>query len=182
MQNTNYTCFSGGAPGSDYIFENESIKRKFKVIAYSFEGHNTKSKNRLILTPEELEEGFKHIEIANKQLKRNLSNLQPYIKNLIARDWFQVKNSDAIFAVGMVSMNNVLGGTGYAVACAIDNKKPVYVFDQNDCYWNTFDYDDKQFRICEAPILTEKFAGIGTRNINNDGINAIVNLFKKINL
>lgn len=176
-----YTCYSGGASGSDFIFETESIKKGFKVVAYSFENHNTKSKNRLNLTQKQLDKGFDHIKIANKRLNRNLSNLEPYIKNLIARDWFQVDSSDAIFAVGIVSGDNVMGGTGYAVACAIDNKKPVYVFDQNYNSWFYYDYDDNNFQIYEGiPELTEKFAGIGTRNINNEGIRAIVSLFTTI--
>ena len=176
-----YTCYTGGATGSDYIFENESIKKGFKVVSYSFKEHNTKSKNRFDLTQNQLNEGFDHIKIANKRLNRNLSNLDTYIKNLISRDWFQVKNSDAIFAVGTVINENVLGGTGYAVACAIDNKKPVFVFDQNDNYWLYYDYDDNKFEIYEGiPKLTENFAGIGTRNINNEGIRAIVSLFKTI--
>ena len=176
-----YICYSGGAGGADFIFETESIKKGFKVVAYSFDNHNTKSKNRLILTQDQLNEGFKHIKIANKRLNRNLSNLEPYIKNLIARDWFQVDSSDSIFAVGTLNGENVMGGTGYAVACAIDHKKPVYVFDQNYNSWFYYDYDDDRFQIYEEiPKLTDKFAGIGTRNINNEGIMAIVSLFTSI--
>lgn len=177
----NYTCFSGGAVGSDWIFENESYKKGFKVVSFSFDQHNTKSKFRVNLTDSELKEGFEHIKIANKRLNRNISNIQPYIKNLISRDWFQVKNSDAIFAIGTISIDNVLGGTGWAVACAIDNKKPVYVFDQNDNYWWYYDYSSDRFEIYEdIPKLTEKFAGIGTRSINNNGIKAIVSLFQNL--
>lgn len=176
-----YTCHTGGAYGSDYVFENESIKKGFKVLAYSFDGHNTKSKNRVILNKKQLDEGFKNIENANKRLNRNLNNLPLYVKNLIARDWFQVKNSDAIFAIGIIADNIVGGGTGYAVSCAIDNKKPIYVYDQLYKSWFYYDYDDDQFQIYEEiPKLTKHFAGIGTRNISNDGINAIMELFEKI--
>ena len=174
------TCHSGGASGSDYIFENESIKKGYKVIAYSFKGHSTKSKNKLILTPEQLKEGFEHIKEANKILNRNLSNLSPYVKNLISRDWFQVKNSDAIFAVGNLDTEKtVTGGTGYACACAIGNNKSIYLFEQNDNQWYYFDYQSDKFEIYEdQPKLTKNFAGIGTREINDNGINAITNLFK----
>jgi hypothetical protein len=174
-----YICHTGGAHGADYIFENESIKNGFDVLAYSFDGHNTKSKNRIILSNKQLEEGFQHIKNANKRLNRNLNNLPLYVKNLISRDWFQVKNSESIFAIGMIVDNNVGGGTGYAIACAIDNKKPVYVYDQLFKSWFYYDYDDDQFQIYEGvPTLTKKFAGIGTRNINDDGIDAIKKLFK----
>jgi hypothetical protein len=174
------TCHSGGATGADLIFELESIKRGYKVVSYSFEGHNTKSKNTLILTPNQIKEGFEHIKIANKRLNRNISNSSSYVKNLISRDWFQVKNSDAIFAIGIRDTEKtVKGGTGYAVSCAVDNKKPIYFFEQNDNQWYYFDYEDDMFQIYEGiPKLTENFAGIGTREINQNGINAIINLFK----
>jgi hypothetical protein len=175
----NYTCYSGGAQGADTIFELESLKRGFKVVAYSFDGHNTRSSNTLVLTPNHLKEGLKHIEIANKRLNRNLSNSSLYVKNLIARDWFQVKNSEAIFAIGRLQTENIVaGGTGYAVSCAIDNKKPVYLFEQNDNIWYYYDYESDRFEIYEnIPVLTERFAGIGTREINDNGIKAIKSLF-----
>lgn len=175
-----YTCFSGGAKGSDYIWESESIKHNFKVVSYSFDGHNTKSSNTLILSQNQLKEGFKHIEIANKILNRNIFNITSYVKNLISRDWFQVKSSNSIFAVGRLQTENIVrGGTGYAVQLAVDNKKPIYLFEQNDNQWYYYDYESNRFEIYEEiPKLTERFAGIGTREINDNGINAIINLFK----
>lgn len=175
-------CYSGGAIGSDSIFEIESIKHGIDVVAYSFAEHNTKSLNLKILSKKQLEEGFKYIKIANKKLNRNINNISPYIKNLISRDYYQVKSSDAIFAIGTFNnVGEVNGGTGWAIQIAIDNKKPVYVFDQNDGYWCYYDYEDNQFQIYEGiPKLTEKFAGIGTRNINNNGIRAIVSLFQNL--
>jgi hypothetical protein len=176
----NYTCYSGGAQGADAVWELESIKHHFKVVAYSFDGHNTKSSNTLVLSPNQLKEGFKHIEIANKRLNRNIYNTSSYVKNLISRDYFQVKNSDAIFAIGRLQTENtVMGGTGYAISCAVDQKKPIYFFEQNDNQWYYYDYESDRFEIYEEiPKLTEKFAGIGTREINQNGVNAIINLFE----
>lgn len=180
----NYTCFSGGASGSDMVWESESIKHNIKVVAYSFKDHNTKSSNTFILSPNHLKEGFKHIEIANKMLNRNIYNISSYVKNLISRDWFQVKSSEAIFAIGRLQTEKtVSGGTGYAVQLAIDNKKPIYLFEQNDNQWFYFDYESNRFEIYEEiPKLTEKFAGIGTREINDNGIKAIINLFENFNI
>jgi len=117
------TCHSGGAPGADTIFELESLKHKYKVCAYSFKGHNTKSNNKIVLSDNELNEGFEHIKKTNKRLNRNILNAAPYTKNLIARDWFQVKYADTIFAVGNIETpSTVQGGTGYACSCAVDEK------------------------------------------------------------
>lgn len=173
-------CYSGGAIGSDTIFESEAIIKGYDVVAYSFDGHTSESKNRIILSPKQLKEGYEHIKIANLRLNRNISNLSLYVRNLISRDWFQVKNSDTIFAIGMLDdEDNVKGGTGYAISCAIDNKKPIFFFEQTANQWYYYGYDSDSFEIYEdVPKLTNRFAGIGTRDINLNGINAIKSLFR----
>jgi hypothetical protein len=65
----------------------------------------------------------------------------------------------------------VQGGTGYAVAMAILHGKPVYVFDQERNKW--FKNIDGKWYESDIPVLTENFAGIGTRNLNNNGKKAI---------
>ena len=56
----------------------------------------------------------------------------------------------------------------------IDNKKPVFVFDQINDKWNKYNYVLGEFEVIDyIPKLTEHFAGIGTREINENGIKAI---------
>ena len=180
MNNTQYTCHSGGCPGSDLTWE--IVGEEYGVItkAYSFKGHVTPSKNQVILTPEELTEGFEHVKIASVSLKKQISLFwpPPYVQNLLSRNWFQVKNSEAIFAIGKFRGKDfkfVDGGTGWAVQLAIDNNKPVYVFDQNDNQWKI--WNGTAFVNTTPPILTRNFAGIGTREITDAGIRAVRNLY-----
>ena len=176
-------CYSGGADGSDLVFENECIKHNIEIVAWSFYGHNTKSKHKVLLTKEELDEGYEHVKIANKTLNRYIYNLSPYVMKLLNRDWFQVKNSEAIFAIGYLhkNMKIVDGGTGWACQQAIDNKKSVYVFDQNFNHWYKFNYENDIFeKYIGIPDLTGNFAGIGTRDIKENGIKAIKDLFRNI--
>lgn len=189
----NYTCHSGGAKGSDLFFERVCIEYGIKVIAYSFDGHDTISKNRKVLSVEELMEGWFEAQNAARDLKRNTYNLDAYVKKLLARNWFQVKNSDAIFAVGNIvnpgeqgdkyinktSKQVVDGGTGYAVNEAIRYNKPVFVFNQKDNNWYTWK-NNKFEKIDYIPELTKNFAGIGTRNLSMDGMSAIRGLFSKL--
>jgi len=192
----NYICHSGGCPGSDMTWEVEGSYYGVKTIAYSFKGHTQKGKNPKILTKEELEEGYKHVLEANKVLKRRPEWTPTYIKNLLSRNWFQVKNSEAVFAIGKFSklkseesgVIRVDGGTGWAVQMAIDNKKPVFVFDltppkcsfASPTPWGYFDYKANHFMPMDTiPKLTENFAGVGTREINEDGINAIKTILKE---
>jgi hypothetical protein len=112
--------------------------------------------------------------------------------NLLARNWAQVKYSSEIFAIGTIlnpgekskkgyrcnsKYQSVDGGTGYAVQMAICNNKPVYVFDQDKIQWFRWSYTSMSFIKCKTPkIHTQSFAGVGTRKINQHGINAINDL------
>lgn len=180
-----YINHSGGCPGSDMTWENEGYNYGIETIAYSFPNHSQKSRNPKILSVKELEEGFQHAEIANKTLKRNLYSLRStYVRNLISRNWFQVKNSDAIYAIGtFVNDQHTLvnGGTGWAVQMAIDSLKPVFLFEQNVGNWFTYvhGYTQNAFtQLSKIPTLTSNFAGIGTREINQAGTEAIKEILK----
>lgn len=172
---------SGGCPGADMTWEREGEKYGVHTIAYSFYNHVQEGKNQKILNGLELKEGFEHVMIASKTLKRNPSGQYDYVKHLLARNWFQVKNSEAIFAIGKFqSYKIVSGGTGWAVQMAIDNEKPVFVFNQSNKSWNKFNYEHLIFDMLDyIPTLTENFAGIGTRDITQDGIKAIQEVYKK---
>jgi len=185
-----YCNFSGGAQGSDTFFEKEGEKYGIKTIAYSFYGHNTSSKNKWNLTTEQLEEGLKHVEITNKTLDRNITTISTYVKKLLCRNWYQVKNADCIYAIGTLKSDGTVdGGTGWAVQMAIDNNKPVYLFEQNKNTWYEYRpafgnlHTDRfaepgGFYEVSIPPLTEKFAGIGTRNLNENGKKAIIELYR----
>ena len=77
-----------------------------------------------------------------------------------------MKNSESIFAIGTINGKQVNGGTGWAVQMGIDEGKSVYVFDQEKCKWYFWNRD---FEVCNTPILTKNYAGIGTREINENG-------------
>jgi len=176
----NYTCHSGGCPGADMEWEREGEKYGVKTIAYSFHGHVQEGKNPFVLMGKELDEGWKHVLIADKTLKRNVESLSStYARSLLARNWFQVKNSDGIFAIAKsMTSTTVEGGTGWAVQMAVDSGKFVYVFDQQSGRWSWYHPSDHVFTYTDKiPILTENFAGIGTRDINEKGKEAIKKIY-----
>lgn len=184
-------CHSGGAKGSDTYFENISLEYGVKVSAYSYKTDYHNSVNKVEISEEDYLEGVDKIKIANKTLKR--PNISKHM-NLLSRNWSQVKYSDQIFAIGSIinpgqldkkgrlSKSNsqiVSGGTGYAVQMGIDNKKEVYVFEQDLKSWYKWCYTQDKFikKSDSIKITKENFAGIGTREINEYGISAIKNLF-----
>ena len=186
---------SGGAEGSDT--EWELIGEKYGVItkAYSFEGHKTQSKNRVILTLDELEKAAQHLVKANKKLKRCFPPQSRYIKALLLRNYYQVKNSELILAIGYFDMTvddikdgidklkpfNLKGGTAWAVQMAIDMRKGIHIFDSTLNNWYYYNYATNMYdKYLGTPnIAVENFAGIGTRDITPLGIKAISNVYER---
>lgn len=180
----NNTCHSGGCPGSDMEWEIECTKYGIPTIAYSFPKHTQYGINPRILNENELNEGWEQVLLCEKPIKRPLFKIKnaPYVKNLLCRNWFQVKNSEAIYAVGrlVIGSNKLVdGGTGWAVQMAVNSNKPVYLFEQNMNQWHMYSYIGKEFApIDSIPLLTKDFAGIGTREINEKGKQAIKEILK----
>lgn len=121
----------------------------------------------------DFEEGCLRVLHANRLLHRRPERYM----SLLARDWCQVKYSEAVFAIGHLKRGIVEGGTGWAVQMAIDAGKPVYLFDQKSEEWLT--YEDGVWTGCDVPVLTHNFAGIGSRRITESGIKAIGEVYRK---
>jgi len=171
-----YNNHSGGAIGADTYWG--SLGEEYGVIShhYWYQSPNPASKPEDELTEDEFEEGKEKVYLANKTFKRQPERYM----YLLSRNWLQVKNSECIFAIGILKTKcEVNGGTGWAVQMAIDCNKPVYVFDQNKNKWFYFNFDKGIFEYSVTPVLTTDFAGIGTRKINENGISAIKNVYKK---
>lgn len=174
-----YTNHSGGALGADTQWD--IIGAEFGMVnnKHYYSGSKTPRGN-VEITTEEFNEGRKMVMQANKTLNRRPEKYM----NLLARNWAQVKYSDAIFAISsLVNEKSMIvnGGTGWAVQMAIDNNKPVYVFDQKLNKWFLLDksLSQRPIELEDAPQLTQNFAGIGTREINEQGKQAIRNVYEK---
>jgi hypothetical protein len=190
---TNITCHSGGATGADFFFF-ETIGSKYGVRtnAYSYKTKYHTTTNKVEISDVDYEEGVKEITKANKVLRRY--GIHKFM-NLLARNWAQVKYSDEVFAIGTIvdpgkkgskgfynksNLQVVDGGTGYACMCAINNSRPLYVFDQEKDKWFRWSYTSLKFIEFKEDIKInfENFAGIGTREIKPNGVKAIEDLYK----
>jgi len=187
------TCHSGGAIGSDIFWEECGEEYGVKTKAYSHKTTNHKGSNKIEISDDDYRDGVIEVNKANKFLKRY--GISKYM-NLLARNWAQVKYSKQIFAIGYIINPNqkdtkgyvnksdfdiVSGGTGYAVQMGINNERVVYVFDQLKDNWFRWSYTSLSFiKLDKTPIITEyNFAGIGTREIKENGINAINDVYLK---
>ena len=175
IQPSDYRCFSGGAIGSDSQFE--IIGREFGLTEFNhywYKKMNPFSKRTDEISEDDYQEGILKIHEVNKILKRK--NIDKYM-HLLARNWCQVKYSDATYAISTITNNKVDGGTGYAVHMSILEDHPTYVFDQEKEKW--YFWNNNKFEYCVTPKLSLDFAGIGTREINDAGIKAIRNVYEK---
>lgn len=182
---------SGGAIGADTWWGDVGTKYGVKSNHYYY-SEKTPNGN-FEISQEDYEEG--RCEAA-KAAAYNFGYKYNTMKDFrLIRNWAQVKYSDAIFAIGhlvrpgeklfpsqksdtRVALNAaVQGGTGYAVAMAILHNKPVYVFDQERKQW--YKCIDGKWLISEVPILTKNFAGIGSRNLTDDGKKAIEDVYAR---
>lgn len=189
---SNITCHSGGAVGADTYWEEIGEKFGVKTKAYSYKTKSHTSPNKVEISNEDFIEGIEKVNKANLNLKRY--GIHKFI-NLLARNWAQVKYSEQIFAIGTFvrpgekdskgytnkgTIDVVSGGTGYAVMMAINNEREVFLFDQIRDSWFRWSYTSNSFLILKnCPKITKQnFAGIGTREIKQNGIIEIENVYK----
>lgn len=190
---TKITCHSGGAIGADTVWDEIGAEFGVKTKAYSYRTKSHVSPNKVEISDADYEEGVVQITKANKTLGR--FGIHKYM-TLLARNWAQVKYSKQIFAIGTIikagqksvkgykngSKNDVIdGGTGYAVMMGINQENDVYVFDQIKDKWFRWSYNSLRFvELKEVPSITEQdFAGIGTREIQPNGVKAIRDVYEK---
>lgn len=192
----NYINYSGAAQGGDTIWA--SIGKEFgigKQVDY-------RPEHLKQLTPDQDIEVEKAYQQAVKDLGRRPLEKGTFAGGLVRRDYLQAKAADGIFAIstlvspgqkdskGYTNKTNstiISGGTGYAVQMAINLGKEVHVYDQTEKQWYKYQYNQNllgektkgDFIKESTPILTQKYAGIGTREINEFGKQAIRDVYEK---
>ena len=154
-----YINYSGAAPGADTLWE--EIGKEYGIgKQVNFTANDLNNPRLTAENKQEIENAYQQ---SVKELGRRPLDASTYAGKLVRRDYMQAKAADAIFAIGVISGDKVNGGTGYAVQMAKHMNKPIYVFDINQNNW--FSWNGEQFVATDTPILTKKFAGIGTTDI-----------------
>lgn len=185
-----YVNHSGGAKGADSLWGD--IGAEYGVTSKHYY-HGAKTPNGNVeITEEQFNEGKEHVLLANRSLHRQPDKYM----DLLARNWMQVRESEAIYAISNLDPKGklvfpdgtgyipVAGGTGWAVQMAIDAGKTVYLFSQDEKKWYKFTGRDASlfgWTAVEgkAPALTKNFAGIGSRQLTLAGQQAILDAYKQ---
>jgi hypothetical protein len=176
---TDYVNYSGGAKGSDFFWQSIGIENGFiNHKQYWYGKMNPFSKKEDEISLEEYKEGILEVRKANKILKRN--GINKYMP-LLSRTWTAIKQCDGIYAIGSFQDTNIVsGGTTWGIVMGINHLKQIYFYEQNHQQWYYYNHFIESFEDCDDcdVILTQKYAGIGTRKINQKGIEAIHTVYQ----
>ena len=184
------TLNSGGAEGADRLFGELAHKAGHIVRHYSFGGHDTKCFSGIvILSDEQCREADPFLIQANKTLKRTFPSGSDYVNFLLRRNYWQIKDTKAVFAVAPLERTKrpsyyntvVKGGTAWAVQMAIDMKiNPIFLFDLNTNKWHKWHesswISEGDFII--KPRFFNVYTGIGSRRLTTKGHLAIYGLYQ----
>ena len=179
MPPTAYTLLSGGASGAEECFGEIAQEFGLMELNFTFEGRTPKRTRGLVrLTQEELEQGAVSAIYVEAHMHRKYPSTEIFRKTLQSI-WHHVSTAREVFAVGWIQDDKtVKGGTGWAVELARVWHKPIFVFDQAKKAW--FYWDDHDWAPTDAPKITERrFAGAGTRDLDEGGRTAIRELFAR---
>ena len=172
------TLFSGGHRGAEAEFGRLAEKWGISEVNFSFEGHTLeRSRGVKVLTPEELDKGNVSMEIVSTRMGRKFSKIDK-IRKVIQSIFHMVNHGFYVIAIGWIQPDDtVKGGTGWAVELAKIFNRPISVYDQEQKQW--FGWQNNQWTP-EVPAITGKtFVGTGTRNLTEDGRNAIQDLYTR---
>tara|TARA_Y100000004_G_scaffold42200_1_gene46115 strand:- start:17 stop:9478 length:9462 start_codon:yes stop_codon:yes gene_type:complete len=125
------------------------------------------------LTEVELSEANEAVTKANMRLKRNISKMSAAELDKIRKNYFVVKNSDALYLSGklsrfeikkqkrtVTSTNKLEGAPGWAAQMAINMKKPVYVYETVKNRWMKYHPSAKKFGPVKEPPKPPRKLGI----------------------
>lgn len=175
---SNITVYSGGHKGTEAEFGRLAEIWGMNEVNISFEGHNPeRSRGIRVLSPEELKRGDISMEIVSQRMKRTYSRMDK-IRKVIQAIFHMVNSGYHVIAIGWIQPDNtVKGGTGWGVELAKLFNRPLSVYDQERNGW--FSWENSQW-VEDTPVITsDTFAGTGTRNLSDEGRQALRDLFTR---
>lgn len=176
-------CFTGGAIGADTVWGELAEYMGHDVVHYIFDNHKSQCDNLVVLSEDELLLADEFLIKANEIVQRKFPSKSHFTNSLLRRNYYQIKDSDACYAVASLKNNKVSGGTAWAVAMFIQNRKykPVYILNQDDSLWYSYDYNTSEFQLMDniPPTPSGNWTGIGTRDISSQSIDRMVQLIEE---
>lgn len=182
MSREDFILFSGGAPGAEAEFGACAERFGIEEVNFGFEGHtHLRTRGLRILNHEELKAGDVSLEYVSRLMNRRYTD-SPTIRKVLQSIWYQINHGQDIFVIGAILEDQtVKGGTGWGAEFAKLCNKPLYVFDQIQRRW--FTWNERAWVPAEPGqepvILHPHFTGTGTRLLDDTGRRAIQDLFAR---
>lgn len=179
MPTSEYTLFSGGAQGAEAEFGRLAEKYGVQEVTFTFEGHKgERSRGMRVLTPEELMRKDVSLSYVSRLLNRTFTNA-PVMRGILQTIMYQVDSAQEIFVIGTIMEDGtVKGGTGWGTEFAKICNKPLYAFGQVRNAWHK--WTGEIWERCDTPTISSfHFCGTGTRFLEDNGRQAIADLFAK---
>lgn len=173
------TLFSGAAKGAEAAFGAAAERYGIDEVNFTFEGHgDARTRGIRVLTHSELKRGDVSLAYVSRLMHRDYHDT-PLFRKVLQTLWHQVNNGQEIYVVGRILDDaTVKGGTGWGAEFAKLCNKPLFVFDQEQPGW--FSWDGSAWQKAVDPVIAHpQFTGTGTRFLNDDGRNAIDQLFAR---
>jgi hypothetical protein len=174
-----FCLLSGGAPGAEAVFGECAEAFGVEEINFSFAGHDCqRARGRVILSESELRQGDISWTYLTRRMQRSYPE-SPELRRVLQSIWHQVHTAAEVFVIGQVQADGtVRGGTGWAAELARHWKKPLWVFDQAQDAWR--EWSEQGWRSVPPPRISRtRFAGTGTRHLEENGRRAIRELFER---
>jgi len=173
-----YTFFGGGHRGTEAEFGEQAQRFGVREVNYSFEGHQpVRTKGLTVLSADEMKRGDISMEVVSLRMNRKDSQANK-IRSVLQLIFHMVNSGLQIFALGWIQPDNtVKGGTGWAVELGKLFNRPLSVFDQEQNRW--FTWKNNSWVEDLPKIEHTTFVGTGTRNLTEDGRQAIRDLFDR---
>lgn len=182
----NNAFYSGGANGADRHFTFYAMENGFETINFSFKGHNHNVPDDTVLEIPSHILSDKRISdqlvLACKSLGRSIPKPGSYIFKLLARNRFQIFNTDRVYCMSpLKSPTQVDGGTAWAVQMYIDSceNPEVYCYDIFTSEVYSYNSVLKEFvQVFEVPTPHGNWTGIGSRRAQQKDLEHFKTFFK----
>ncbi|OEU74570.1 MAG: hypothetical protein BA874_06195 [Desulfuromonadales bacterium C00003068] len=182
MNKEDFILFSGGAKGAEAEFGENAERHGIEEVNFTFEGHTiVRQRGLRVLHHEELKNGDVSLEYVSRLLNRRYT-ASPTIRKILQTIWYQINHAQQIFVIGeILDDKTVKGGTGWGAEFTKLCNKSLYVFDQKrDGWYHWVEFDWVALRGDQKPVISDvHFAGTGTRYLQENGREAIVELFER---
>ena len=160
-----FTIVTGGAIGADTLAEECANELGMNVKLHLTPHHHRALDDKITpISHAQLKKREYYVVRASQRLNRRPTK-NPFVRDLLARNWFIVHDCDVLFAYAKFqddSLTSVEGGTGITVQMCVDHNrdypdqwKDVLVFDESRQKWYELEREDMRDPDVEDATMSE---------------------------